>query len=152
MSSDYYGSVAGELADEGAEAGRAFLEWLNAYTRYEAEGTYHDALRDAFNAGRQSVRASDGKLPEGFARSNAYRSREAGRRDADLARRALEGMGEWCSIRGREVAEARIADPDASWSDIGRKLGLTGGQAVSLFKRLVNRAFRELGEAAPYAV
>jgi hypothetical protein len=55
MSSDYYGGIAGEIADEGAAAERAFLAWLDEFARREAEGTYHDALRAAFKAGRQSL-------------------------------------------------------------------------------------------------
>lgn len=51
MSSDYYASIAGEIADRGAEDESAFLEWLNEYTRHEATGTYHDDLRAAFDAG-----------------------------------------------------------------------------------------------------
>ena len=51
MSSDYYGSIAGEIADEGAVVEDAFLAWLNERARHEAEGTYHDALRAAFMAG-----------------------------------------------------------------------------------------------------
>ena len=57
MSSNYYGSIAGEIADEGAEAERRFLEWLNEYTRHEAEPgrTAWDEMRAAFMAGRESV-------------------------------------------------------------------------------------------------
>ena len=50
MSSDYYASIAGEIADRGAQDEAAFLEWLNEYTRHEATGTYHDDLRAAFQA------------------------------------------------------------------------------------------------------
>ena len=35
MSSDYYGSIAGEIADRGAQAEAAFLEWEDAYARRE---------------------------------------------------------------------------------------------------------------------
>ena len=154
MSSDYYGAIAGELADEGAGTERAFLEWLNEYTRHVAAGTYHDHLHAAFDAGRQSVRVGGDKpsVPGGFVLSNAYRSGQAGRRDADLARRALGVLGDRYSRRARQVAEARIADPEASWSEIGGKLGMTKEQATGLFKRLVTRAFRELGEAGPFSI
>jgi hypothetical protein len=50
MSSDYYGALAGEIADEGAAIEAAFLAWLDDYTRREAP-TFHDQLHDAFLAG-----------------------------------------------------------------------------------------------------
>ncbi|HXT93141.1 MAG TPA: hypothetical protein VN714_28245 [Trebonia sp.] len=57
MSSDYYGSIAGEIADEMADAERQFLDWFNEYTRSEAEPgrTAWDEMRAAFLAGRQSA-------------------------------------------------------------------------------------------------
>jgi hypothetical protein len=51
MSSDYYGSIAGEIADQGADAEQAFLAWLDEHARQEAAGTFHDQLRAAFMAG-----------------------------------------------------------------------------------------------------
>ena len=93
----------------------------------------NEAARDAGATSRH------GTLPEGFASSNASRSRQSGRRDAERARRALEMLGDTVSQRMREVAEARIADPEASWGGIGRKLGLTRDQASGLFRRLMER-------------
>jgi len=51
MSSDYYGSIAGEVADRGASAEAAFLEWLNDFARRERDTSYQDDLRAAFDAG-----------------------------------------------------------------------------------------------------
>ncbi len=59
MSSDYYASIAGEIADDGAKTEAAFLEWLDAYTRRPATGTYHDDLRAAFEAGADRGYAPD---------------------------------------------------------------------------------------------
>jgi hypothetical protein len=58
MSSDYYGSIAGEMADEGEGAERAWLEWLNEYARREPANELADDLRAAFDAGRQSAQAA----------------------------------------------------------------------------------------------
>ena len=57
MSSNYYGSIAGEIADEGTCAEAAFLEWVNEYTRSEPHATIHDELRAAFDAGTAYGRA-----------------------------------------------------------------------------------------------
>ena len=83
--------------------------------------------------------ADTGKMPEGFATFNAERTRQAGYRDAGMARRALEVLGEQCSQRMRAVAEARIAAPEAPWSEIAAHLGLTKDQAIGLFRRLMHR-------------
>jgi DNA invertase Pin-like site-specific DNA recombinase len=51
VSSDYYGSIAGEVADPDADAERAFLDWLNEFARRERNTSYQDDLREAFDAG-----------------------------------------------------------------------------------------------------
>lgn len=51
MSSDYYASIAGEIADRGAQAEAAFLEWEDAYARREPAAQLRDDFRDAFMAG-----------------------------------------------------------------------------------------------------
>lgn len=56
MSSNFYAHIAGEIADEDSKTEAAFLDWLDACTRRPAEGTYHDDLRAAFEAGRKSIR------------------------------------------------------------------------------------------------
>ena len=102
-------------------------------------------LAEAWGITRQNGKT----LPEGFASFNAGRTRQAGRRDADLARHALEMLGARCSQRMREVAEARIAAPEAPWSEIAGKLGLTKDQATGLFRRLMDRLHvAQLREAA----
>ena len=51
------------------------------------------------------------------------------------------------------VAEARIARPEAPWSEIAAELGLTKDQAIGLFKRLVHRVpvYRALRDDEAYA-
>lgn len=63
MSSDYYGALAGEIADEGAAIESAFLAWLDDYTRREAP-TFHDQLRDAFTAGYTATFLSGATMTE----------------------------------------------------------------------------------------
>lgn len=58
MSSDYLGSVAGELADRGAAVERAWLVWVNEHARQDRGGdTMFDELHAAFLAG---VECEDG--------------------------------------------------------------------------------------------
>jgi hypothetical protein len=76
---------------------------------------------------------------EALRATNVDRARRAGRRDADLARRALEILGPKCNQRTRIVAEARIARPEAPWSEIAPDLGLTKDQAAGIFWRLTHR-------------
>jgi hypothetical protein len=78
-------------------------------------------------------------LTEGLVKINANRARIAAHRDAERGRRALEVLGDRCSQRARSVAEARIASPEAPWSEIAGQLGLTKGQAIGIFRRMVGR-------------
>lgn len=57
MSSNYYGGIAGELADEGSAAEAAFPEWASTYTRVEEDRgrTTWDDMRAAFMAGRANL-------------------------------------------------------------------------------------------------
>ena len=63
MSSDYFGGIAGEIADQGADTERpwmaeerAWQAWMNEYTRHEAAATSYDAMRAAFHAGAEFTR------------------------------------------------------------------------------------------------
>jgi hypothetical protein len=57
MSSDYYGALAGEVADRQAQAWQAakiergFLLWVDEHTRGEATLTSYEELQAAFYAG-----------------------------------------------------------------------------------------------------
>jgi hypothetical protein len=57
-----------------------------------------------------------------------------------LAARALDALGASCSPAWRQVAEARIADPAASWPEIAGRLGTTEAQARGRFRRMVGAA------------
>ena len=58
MSSDYYGAIAGEIADQGAKAEAAFLAWLDGYARRGPSEQLQDDFRAAFMAGYR-----DGSAP-----------------------------------------------------------------------------------------
>jgi DNA-binding transcriptional regulator WhiA len=86
-----------------------------------------------------------------FSAANARRRVEAGRRDAESAETALEVLGQRCRPGHRVVAEARIADPEASWADIGQRLGITKDQAVGRFRRMLAAAsVRDDDQVADY--
>ena len=52
MSSDYYGNMAGEIADMGSDAERVFTDWIDAWTRRDPyDTTPYEDLRIAFMAG-----------------------------------------------------------------------------------------------------
>ena len=106
-------------------------------------------LMEAWGVGQRGTQPG----MEGLASLNAERTRQAGHRDADVARRALEILGDQCSQRTRKVAEARIASPEASWSEIAAKLGLNKNQAAGLFRRLIHRVpvYYALRDDAAYA-
>lgn len=69
--------------------------------------------------------------------ANTRRREAAGRRDAARARRALDILGSSCSPHYRAVAQARIADPQASWDQIGAALQISKDQAYHRFRRLL---------------
>lgn len=71
-----------------------------------------------------------------FEAANIERTISAGHRDALRARAVLDQ----CTGRARVVAEARIADPEAPWSVIAGRLGMTKDQATGLFRRAMTRA------------
>jgi DNA-binding transcriptional regulator WhiA len=72
--------------------------------------------------------------------ANMQRSVEAARRDVERARRALERLGPRCAPEYREVADARIADPGATWASVGARLGLTKDQVIGRFRRFLAQA------------
>ena len=79
-----------------------------------------------------------------FAAARAERARVAGRRNAELAADALARIGERSTPLDRSVAEARIASPDASWSEIAAKCGITTGAAYNAFRHLLRTAPKTL--------
>ena len=74
---------------------------------------------------------------------NAARSRAAGHRNAGSAAMILARLGATASPRQRLVAEAKIATPEASWSEIAAMLGMTKDQAAGVFRRFLRAAERQ---------
>lgn len=72
--------------------------------------------------------------------ANAERIRSASEPNAKLAEAALAILGEQCKPGHRIVAEARIANPAASWSEIGAAVGLSKHQAAGRFQRMLVQA------------
>ena len=77
------------------------------------------------------------------------RSAAVAERDVELAMKALAILGDRCPKGRRRVAEARIADPEASWTEIAARLGLKPNAAAMSFRRLCESAgLREVRPAA----
>ena len=120
MSSTWYGSQAGEIADEGSAAEAAFLEWLNEYTRHEAEPgrTSWDEMRAAFMAGRANLEAVKSLLGRELQSANAVIMRqmtEASGPVETLHRIADQDIGGNCPWLADELHElARAVEVDMS--------------------------------------
>lgn len=101
----------------------------------EATGVACTYYEDLLNDG-DLFKQAPGSAPPAYARANARRAELAGRRDADRAAVILAGLGDRCRPDYRAVAEARIAAPDASWSQIAEGLGMSKDAAIGKFRRL----------------
>jgi DNA-binding transcriptional regulator WhiA len=89
----------------------------------------------------------------GFEKLNASKAKAAAQRDARIAVTALQILGDSCSAPQRLVAEARIADPDASWEQIAASLGITKDAARSRFVHMLARkALRDVRFSADGSV
>jgi hypothetical protein len=75
-----------------------------------------------------------GNAPAGAAGSNGAAPPQV------LAARALDVLGDTCRAEWRQVAQARIADPAASWAAIGDRLGTTAAGARCRYQRMVRAA------------
>jgi len=69
--------------------------------------------------------------------ANEQRTLEAASRNRKLAATALMRLGEDCPPEWEEVATEVILHSENSWSQIARRLGVTRGQAVHRFRRLL---------------
>ena len=69
--------------------------------------------------------------------ANEQRSIEASSRNRKLAATALMRLGADCPPEWEEVATEVILHSEYSWSEIARRLGVTRGQAVYRFRRLL---------------
>ncbi len=72
--------------------------------------------------------------------ANKQRTIEAAGRNRKLAAAALMRLGGDCPPAWEEVATEVILHSQYSWSQIARRLGVTRGQAVYRFRRLLAAA------------
>jgi DNA-binding transcriptional regulator WhiA len=72
--------------------------------------------------------------------ANEQRTMEASSRNRKLAATALMRLGEDCPAEWEEVATELILHSECSWSEIARRLGVTRGQVVYRFRRLLTAA------------
>lgn len=91
--------------------------------------------------------ASERRQPQSLRLANAGRARAASHRDAGSATMILARFGATMTPRQRLVAEARIADPGASWSEIAGGLGMTRHQAAGVFRRMLKEARAQLEDS-----
>jgi hypothetical protein len=115
-------------------------EWARTLARAALEAAA-PLLAEAWEAEREQRRKHRASaLPESFIAWNASRTRAAGHRDAGSATMILARYGDTVSARQRLVAEAKIAAPEASWTEIGATVGMTKDQAAGLFRRMLRTA------------
>jgi hypothetical protein len=79
-------------------------------------------------------------ISRGAAYADEQRAIEASRRNRKLAATALMRMGGDCPPEWEDVATELILHSQYSWSQIARRLGVTRGQAVYRFRRLLSAA------------
>ena len=72
--------------------------------------------------------------------ANEQRSIEAAGRNRKLAATALMRLGPDCPPECEEVATEVILHSEYSWTQIASRLGVTRGQAVYRFRRLLSTA------------
>jgi hypothetical protein len=71
---------------------------------------------------------------------NEQRTEQAAQRDRKLAATALLRLGEDCPPEWEDVATELILHSQYSWSQIAHRLGVTRGQAVHRYQRLLSAA------------
>jgi hypothetical protein len=72
--------------------------------------------------------------------ADKQRTIEASRQDRKLAATALMRLGDDCPAEWEDVATELILHSQYSWSEIASRLGVTRGQAVYRFRRLLTAA------------
>lgn len=113
----------------------AAVQWGDRLSGPEltALSTAQEALRRVGDVETQRERLTPA---EAVAIANAKRHARTASRDVERARHVLAVLGDGCPATGRRVAEARIADPDATWAEIAARLGIKGTAAWMRFSRL----------------
>jgi DNA-binding transcriptional regulator WhiA len=83
---------------------------------------------------------SAGRSVNALEEANEQRSLETSSRNRKRAATALMRLGADCPHEWEDVATEVILHSEYSWSQIASKLGLTRGQAVHRFRRLLSAA------------
>ena len=87
-----------------------------------------------------AVQESAGRSHETLQTANEQRTIEASRRNRKLAATALMRMGGDCPPEWEDVATELILHSQYSWSEIAGRLGVSRGQALYRFRRLLSAA------------
>jgi len=87
-----------------------------------------------------AVQESAGQSHEALRTADEQRTIEASRRNRKLAATALMRLGGDCPPEWEDVATELILHSQYSWSQIAGRLGVTRGQAVYRFRRLLSAA------------
>ena len=101
----------------------------------------------ANGAAAMAVEQPAGQAHPALQAANEQRSMEASSRNRKLAAAALMRLGADCRPESEDVATEVILHSQYSWSQIARRLGVTRGQAVYRFQRLLIAAGVEDGSA-----
>ena len=94
-----------------------------------------------------AVQESAGHVHEALQAANEQRSMESSSRNRKLAAAALMRLGADCRPEWEDVATEVILHSQYSWSEIASRLGVTRGQAVYRFRRLLIAAGVDEGSA-----
>jgi hypothetical protein len=101
----------------------------------------HDSERapepTANGAAAMAVQQPAGQASQALQAANDQRSMEASGRNRKLAATALMRLGSDCRPEWADVATEVILHSQYSWSQIAERLGVTRGQAVYRFQRLL---------------
>jgi hypothetical protein len=87
-----------------------------------------------------ALQKSTGRSHQALHAANERRSIQACHRNRKLAATALMRLGEDCPTEWEDVALQLILHSQYSWSQIAHRLGVTRGQAVYRFRRLLTAA------------
>lgn len=84
-----------------------------------------------------TVQEPDEHAYQALRAANMQRTMEASSRNRKMAATALMRLGADCPPEWEDVATEVILHSEYSWSQIARRLGVTRGQAVYRFRRLL---------------
>ena len=87
-----------------------------------------------------ALQKSTGRSHQALHAANERRSIQARHRNRKLAATALMRLGDDCPTEWEDVALQVILHSQYSWSQIAQRLGVTRGQAVYRFRRLLSAA------------